>query len=75
MELNAANEVAVARFLAGDIGFTDIPALVRDMLDTASSKINFDLGDGPLAPQIAQALEAVKNTDEATRRKATTWQA
>ncbi len=75
VELNAANEVAVARFLAGDIGFTDIPALVRDMLDTASSKINFDLGDGPLAPQIAQALEAVENTDEATRRKATTWQA
>ncbi len=27
--MNAANEVAVARFLAGDIGFTDIPRLVE----------------------------------------------
>ena len=31
--LNAANEVAVARFLAGDIGFLDIPALIEAALD------------------------------------------
>ncbi|GAA4719032.1 1-deoxy-D-xylulose-5-phosphate reductoisomerase [Sphingomonas lutea] len=31
--LNAANEVAVERFLAGKIGFTDIPALVERCLD------------------------------------------
>ena len=73
MELNAANEVAVARFLAGDIGFTDIPALVRDMLDDASDRQNFDLDDGPLAPQAARAVEAVEQTDNATRRKAEAW--
>ena len=31
--LNAANEVAVARFIQGDIGFTDIWALVADVMD------------------------------------------
>ncbi|MDR1776043.1 MAG: 1-deoxy-D-xylulose-5-phosphate reductoisomerase [Actinomycetes bacterium] len=31
--LNAANEVAVAAFLAGEIGFPDIPAIVRTALD------------------------------------------
>jgi 1-deoxy-D-xylulose-5-phosphate reductoisomerase len=31
--LNAANEIAVARFLAGDIGFLDIPRLVEAVLD------------------------------------------
>lgn len=30
--LNAANEVAVARFLAGDIGFMDIPRLIEKVL-------------------------------------------
>ena len=30
---NAANEVAVAAFLEGRIGFLDIPALVEDVLD------------------------------------------
>lgn len=29
---NAANEVAVARFLAGDIGFTDIPACIATVM-------------------------------------------
>ena len=32
--LNAANEVAVARFLAGEIGFLDIPRACRAALDT-----------------------------------------
>jgi 1-deoxy-D-xylulose-5-phosphate reductoisomerase len=31
--LNAANEVAVAAFLAGSIGFTDIPRVVAETLD------------------------------------------
>jgi 1-deoxy-D-xylulose-5-phosphate reductoisomerase len=31
--LNAANEIAVARFLAGDIGFLDIAAIVEHTLD------------------------------------------
>jgi 1-deoxy-D-xylulose-5-phosphate reductoisomerase len=31
--LNAANEAAVGRFLAGSIGFTDIPTLVERALE------------------------------------------
>jgi 1-deoxy-D-xylulose-5-phosphate reductoisomerase len=31
--LNAANEVAVARFLSGELGFTDIPRLVERTMD------------------------------------------
>ena len=31
--LNAANEAAVARFLAGEIGFLDIPRACRAVLD------------------------------------------
>lgn len=35
VELNAANEVAVERFLRGELAFTDIPELVRHILDSA----------------------------------------
>ena len=40
--LNGANEVAVARFLAGDIRFPDIPRLVRAGLDAAHSAHTLD---------------------------------
>lgn len=30
---NAANECAVAKFLAGDIGFTDIPGMIKRLMD------------------------------------------
>ena len=33
MALNAADEVAVDAFLAGQIGFTDIPRLIERVLD------------------------------------------
>ncbi len=33
--LSAADEIAVARFLAGEIRYTDIPKLVADVVDTA----------------------------------------
>jgi 1-deoxy-D-xylulose-5-phosphate reductoisomerase len=36
--LNAANEIAVAEFVAGKIGFTGIPALVGATLDAAASR-------------------------------------
>ena len=36
--LNAANEIAVAEFAAGRIGFTDIPALVAMTLDAAARR-------------------------------------
>ncbi|MGA0122168.1 MAG: 1-deoxy-D-xylulose-5-phosphate reductoisomerase, partial [Gaiellales bacterium] len=53
--LNAANEEAVAAFLAGRIGFLDIEALVADALA---------LDDG--GP--ADALEQVLAADQAARR-------
>ena len=55
--LNAANEVAVERFLAGGIGFLDIARVVEETL-------NF-VPNGPLG-----MLEDVHATDEAARHAA-----
>ena len=43
--LNAANEVAVAAFLEGRIGFMDIPRLVNDALEQHSSVAQPDIED------------------------------
>jgi len=56
--LNAANEVAVAAFLAGQIAFTDISALVAQTLDR----------DLPPAPQ---SLEDVLSVDAEARARVT----
>jgi 1-deoxy-D-xylulose-5-phosphate reductoisomerase len=56
--LNAANEVAVAAFLAGRIGFLEIAAIVSDTLD------RYD----PPAPA---TLDAVLAIDAEARRQAT----
>jgi 1-deoxy-D-xylulose 5-phosphate reductoisomerase len=53
--LNAANEVAVAGFLDGRCGFTDIPRLIADALDAH-------------APAALDDLEACLEIDGATRR-------
>ncbi|MCA0450797.1 MAG: 1-deoxy-D-xylulose-5-phosphate reductoisomerase [Proteobacteria bacterium] len=58
--LNAANEVAVAAFLARRIGFLDIVACVEAVLAE----------DRPAAPG---DLEAVAELDRAARRKAENW--
>ena len=52
--MNAANEVAVAAFLDGRIGFLDIAAIVTDTLDAmdAGSALHPDLND-PLAAAFA----------------------
>lgn len=55
--LNAANEVAVAAFLAGRIGFMDIPALVEAVLEAVP---NAPLG----------SIEDVIQTDAEARRAA-----
>ncbi len=47
--MNGANEVAVAKFLRREIGFYDIPALVRRALDTVPFAAN---------PTLDQVLEA-----------------
>ncbi|HNW36825.1 MAG TPA: 1-deoxy-D-xylulose-5-phosphate reductoisomerase, partial [Candidatus Ozemobacteraceae bacterium] len=52
--MNAANEVAVAAFLRGDIGFTDIPAVIRSVMDSL-----------PFHP--SPDLEMLLNQDELAR--------
>jgi 1-deoxy-D-xylulose-5-phosphate reductoisomerase len=48
--LNAANEIAVAAFLDGKIGFLDIPRIVEDTLSAAhSSNAEAAMLDGVLA--------------------------
>ena len=61
--LNAANEVAVECFLAGQIGFTEIASLVEGMLDRASARapgsieevIQIDLETRNAATQLIKA--------------------
>jgi len=43
--LNAANEVAVDRFLCGQIGFTDIAIVIEQMLKSASSRVVESIDD------------------------------
>ena len=58
--LNAANEVAVARFLAGGIGFLDIPACVEQVLHNHEG--------GP-----AGSVGAVLEADRKARQEAAQW--
>ena len=58
--LNAANEVAVDRFLNEEIRFTDIPRLCRSILESHS----FDA---------APTLDDVLRLDEWSRLEATRW--
>ena len=58
--LNGANEIAVARFLAGEIGFLHIADLVEGALNTVPVK--------PLT------LEAVFEADALARQAAKDWQ-
>ena len=66
--LNAANEVAVAAFLAGEIGFADIPALIAEVMDAEvmGAKV---MGNGADAAE-PDSLQRVKQADEAARRMA-----
>ena len=43
--LNGANEVAVARFLKGEIGFLDIPELIEQTMDAYTVKQEYTLED------------------------------
>jgi 1-deoxy-D-xylulose-5-phosphate reductoisomerase len=58
--LNAANEVAVAQFLAGALRFRQIPALIEDVLSALATR--------PLA-----TLEDVQAADLAARERAERW--
>ena len=57
--LNAANEVAVAAFLSGRIGFLDIARVVEDVL----------MADGNLSSAV-EGLQYVQNTDRKAREMA-----
>jgi 1-deoxy-D-xylulose-5-phosphate reductoisomerase len=58
--LNAANEVAVAQFLAGALGFRQIPALIEDVLSASSVR--------PVT-----TLDEVLAADLAARERAERW--
>ena len=58
--LSAADEIAVARFLAGDIRFTDIPRVVSAALRQ-------------VPPQACDSLEAVLAADRVARAAAQGW--
>ncbi|MCC5996551.1 MAG: 1-deoxy-D-xylulose-5-phosphate reductoisomerase [Oceanicaulis sp.] len=60
--LNAANEIAVAAFLAGQIGFLDIAAVVSEALDEGMG--------GPEGAPAPASLEAVLAADALGRRLA-----
>ena len=55
--LNAANEVAVAAFLGGRIGFLDVPGLVAEALDWYAARTSTDMAD----------IDAVFDLDAETR--------
>jgi 1-deoxy-D-xylulose-5-phosphate reductoisomerase len=54
--LNAANEVAVAAFLQGRIGFMDVPRVVRDALDRVPP------GDGATLDSVLDADARARET-------------
>ena len=58
--LNAANEVAVAGFLAGHVGFAEMPSLIEHVLETL-----------PVRPMVE--LEDVFDVDRAARECAEGW--
>jgi 1-deoxy-D-xylulose-5-phosphate reductoisomerase len=68
--LNAANEIAVAAYLSGSIGFLEIAGLVEETLTRASA---WDLGRAPESVEEALDLDREGRriaTDIATRREA-----
>jgi 1-deoxy-D-xylulose-5-phosphate reductoisomerase len=59
--LNAANEIAVERFLAGQIGFMTIPKVVEAVIEASISEIGMTR---------ASSLDEVLETDQAARHLA-----
>lgn len=76
--LNAANEAAVALFLAGHISFLDIPVLLERALDAHAAT---EPGHNPLCPplagegtaQVTALLDAIMALDATTRRQVNAW--
>lgn len=76
--LNAANEAAVALFLAGKIGFMDIPALLEQAMDEHAATAP---GHEPLCPplqgagieQVKPLLDTIERLDRHIRQKIYMW--
>ena len=68
--LNAANEVAVAAFLEGKMGFLDIPRLIEWAMEHVSSALS--PGD-PSGTTGTCTIEAILQVDDETRRKSEAW--
>ncbi|MEG2171768.1 MAG: 1-deoxy-D-xylulose-5-phosphate reductoisomerase [Desulfovibrionaceae bacterium] len=76
--LNAANEAAVALFLAGKVNFMDIPALLTQAMDDYAASAP---GHEPLCPalsgsdmaQVKPLLDTIERLDRHTRQKIYTW--
>lgn len=43
--LNAANEIAVAAFLKGEIGFMDIPNIIKNTMGAYTVKYNYSIDE------------------------------
>lgn len=69
IELNAANEIAVERFLAKEIGFVQIPQLIEAMLGHAAKLEKLSLTDG--TPDTV--LQQIEERDMHIRRLAKNW--
>ena len=59
--LNAANEIAVARFLDGKIGFLDIPVLIEKTMQAYTVKQTYTLEDLLQADAWARAFATEAN--------------
>lgn len=59
--LNAANEIAIARFLDGKIGFLDIPVLIEKTMQAYTVKQTYTLDDLLQADAWARAFAAEAN--------------
>lgn len=68
-ELNAANEIAVERFLKKDIGFLQIPRLIADMLDFAQKLETLHI----LSCNPDMALQSIEERDAVIRQQARNW--
>lgn len=69
IELNAANEIAVERFLQKNISFLQIPMLIEDMLTYANGLQAINLNNST----IESALALIYERDNLIREKAKKW--
>ncbi|HEY9071095.1 MAG TPA: hypothetical protein VIV61_12625, partial [Candidatus Ozemobacteraceae bacterium] len=65
----AANEVAVAAFLQGDIGFTDIPAVIRSVMDAMPFDAAPDLDTLLAHDEKARGMAAVRVAERSAERQ------